>query len=68
MNTIAIFGGEMEAPAVRKWPELMGEEREREREKEVRMKKNWVVRVITPEINITDEKSISNILRNESFH
>ena len=35
MNTMAASGGEMEAPAARKWPKaIMGDERERERERE----------------------------------
>ena len=35
MNTMVVFGGEMETLAVRKWPgAIMGDERERERERE----------------------------------
>ena len=34
MNTMTVSGGEMEAPAVRKWPEVVMGERERERERE----------------------------------
>ena len=63
MNTMTISNSEMEAPAARKWLEACngGWEKVR-RERKVRMKKKGAVRIIMSEINITDDKSVGNIL------
>ena len=65
MNTMAIFGGEMEVPVARKWPKaIMGGKRERERERDItrRMRKKRTVHILVFGLNITGGFSVGNRL------
>ena len=65
---MAVFDGEMEALAVRKWPKtVMGDKRERERDVTCRMRKEEAIRVLVFGLNITDGFFISKNNSSENF-